>query len=30
VDVRRTGNALTGIEIELRGLSAPIANSADC
>jgi hypothetical protein len=30
VGVRRTGNALTGIEIELLSLSAPIANSADC
>jgi hypothetical protein len=30
VDVRRTGNALTGIKIELRSLSAPIPNSGDC
>jgi hypothetical protein len=30
VEVRRTGNALTGIEIELLSLSAPIANSGDC
>jgi hypothetical protein len=30
VEVRRTGNALTGIKIELRSLSAPIRNSADC
>jgi hypothetical protein len=30
VDVRRTGNALTGIKIELLALSAPIPNSADC
>jgi hypothetical protein len=30
VDVRRTGNVLTGIEIELRSVSAPIRNSADC
>jgi hypothetical protein len=30
VDVRRTGNALTGIEIELLSLSAPINNEADC
>jgi hypothetical protein len=30
VRVRRTGNALTGIEIELLSLSAPIANSGDC
>jgi hypothetical protein len=30
VDVRRTGNALTGIEIKLLSLSAPISNSGDC
>jgi hypothetical protein len=30
VDVRRTGNALTGIQIELLSLSAPIDNEADC
>lgn len=30
VAVRRTGNALTGIDIELVSISAPIANSADC
>lgn len=30
VDVRRTGNALTGIDIELLSLSAPIDNEADC
>jgi hypothetical protein len=30
VDVRRKGNALTGIEIELLSLSAPISNSGDC
>jgi hypothetical protein len=30
VAVRRTGNALTGIEIELLSLSAPIPNSGDC
>lgn len=30
VDVRRTGNALTGIKIELLSLSAPISNSGDC
>ncbi|MHB8234567.1 MAG: hypothetical protein ACYDHT_07930 [Solirubrobacteraceae bacterium] len=30
VDVRRTGNALTGIHIHLLALSAPIPNSGDC
>ncbi|HEX3432482.1 MAG TPA: hypothetical protein VHT25_00295 [Solirubrobacteraceae bacterium] len=30
VDVRRTGNALTGIHIHLLALSTPIPNSADC
>jgi hypothetical protein len=30
VAVRRTGNALTGIKIELLSLSAPISNSGDC
>jgi hypothetical protein len=30
VDVRRTGNALTGIHIHLLALSAPIPNAADC
>lgn len=30
VDVRRTGNALTGIKIELLSLSAPISNAGDC
>jgi hypothetical protein len=30
VDVRRTGNVLTGIKIELLTLSAPISNSGDC
>jgi hypothetical protein len=30
VDVRRTGNPLTGIKIELRSLSPPIRSSADC
>ena len=30
VHVRRTGNALTGIEIQLLSLSAPISNSGDC
>jgi hypothetical protein len=30
VEVRRTGNALTGIKIELLSLSAPISNVADC
>jgi hypothetical protein len=30
VRVRRSGNALTGIEIHLLSLSAPISNSGDC
>jgi hypothetical protein len=30
VRVRRSGNALTGIEIHLLSLSAPIPNSGDC
>jgi hypothetical protein len=30
VDVRRTGNAITGIEIKLLALSAPISNAGDC
>jgi hypothetical protein len=30
VEVRRTGNALTGIHIDLLALSAPIPNAADC
>src|SRR5262245_25897034 len=30
VQVRRTGNALTGIHVALLSLSAPIANEADC
>jgi hypothetical protein len=30
VDVRRTGNALTGIKIALLSLSAPISNEGDC
>jgi hypothetical protein len=30
VEVRRTGNALTGIHIHLLRLSAPIPNAADC
>ncbi len=30
VDVRRTGNALTGIEVKLLNLSAPISNEGDC
>lgn len=30
VKVRRSGNALTGIEVALLSLSAPIANEADC
>jgi hypothetical protein len=30
VQVRRTGNALTGIKIELLSLSAPISSSGDC
>ena len=30
IDVKRTGNFLTGISIRLTGLSAPIPNEADC
>jgi hypothetical protein len=30
VDVRRTGNPLSGIAISLRSLSAPIAGEAEC
>jgi hypothetical protein len=30
VDVRRTGNFLTGVHVQLLGLSAPIPNEADC
>jgi hypothetical protein len=30
VQVRRTGNALTGIQVALLSLSAPIPNEADC
>jgi hypothetical protein len=30
LEVRRTGNALTGIHIRLLALSAPIPNAADC
>jgi hypothetical protein len=30
VDVRRTGNFLTGIHVQLLSLSAPIPNEADC
>jgi hypothetical protein len=30
VEVRRTGNALTGIKIALLSLSAPISNVGDC
>jgi hypothetical protein len=30
VDVRRTGNAVTGIKVALLTLSAPISNEADC
>ena len=30
VDVRRTGNALTGIHLELLSVSAPIPNEDDC
>ena len=30
IDVRRTGNALTGIKIALLSLSAPIPNEGDC
>jgi hypothetical protein len=30
VDVRRTGNALTGVDVTLLSLSRPIPNEADC
>jgi hypothetical protein len=30
VDVRRTGNALTGVDVKLLSLSRPIPNEADC
>lgn len=30
VEVRRTGNALTGVDVTLLSLSAPISNLADC
>ncbi|HEY1449772.1 MAG TPA: hypothetical protein VGF47_02380 [Solirubrobacteraceae bacterium] len=30
IDVRRTGNALTGVNVELLSLSGPINNEADC
>ncbi len=30
VQVRRTGNALTGVSVRLLSLSAPIPNEADC
>jgi hypothetical protein len=30
IEVRRTGNFLTGINLELLSLSAPIPNEADC
>jgi hypothetical protein len=30
VEVRRTGNALAGVDIELLALSTPINNEADC
>jgi hypothetical protein len=30
VDVRRTGNAISGIHVHLIGLSGPIQNEADC
>jgi hypothetical protein len=30
VEVRRTGNALTGIKVALLSLSAPISNEGDC
>jgi hypothetical protein len=30
VEVRRTGNILSGIDVTLLSLSAPIANEADC
>jgi N-acetylglutamate synthase/N-acetylornithine aminotransferase len=30
IDVRRTGNALTGVHVTLLALSKPIGNEADC
>jgi hypothetical protein len=30
IDVRRTGNALSGVSIKLLSISAPIENEADC
>lgn len=30
VDVRRTGSALTGVDVKLLSLSRPIPNEADC
>jgi hypothetical protein len=30
IDVRRTGNALSGVHVELLSLSRPIDNEADC
>ncbi|HTA36769.1 MAG TPA: hypothetical protein VK761_08655 [Solirubrobacteraceae bacterium] len=30
IDVRRTGNALTGVSVKLLSISAPIENEADC
>jgi hypothetical protein len=30
VDVQRTGNFLTGIDVKLTGIGAPIPNEADC
>jgi len=30
IDVRRTGTFLSGMKVELIGLTAPIENEADC
>jgi hypothetical protein len=30
IDVRRTGNALSGVSVKLLSISAPIENEADC
>jgi len=30
IEVKRSGNALTGVDVELLNLSAPIDNEADC
>ncbi|HEX4483036.1 MAG TPA: hypothetical protein VH081_04565 [Solirubrobacteraceae bacterium] len=30
IDVRRTGNALTGVSVKLLSISAPIENEGDC